>query len=224
MLCKRVGATTAHPAAPPGSSASPLQSRLPPVPASRPARGRELLSGQMGDPGAAQIGGSRPAWGHGGAVGEGLPQGRAARRGPAWGRVCSREGQRWGWGGLGAACGGGGTSRTAEGVALVTFGHREGGGGRDGLWGRAGARQGVGSVQGWPGLGSGETRCPACGEHPTRLGAAPQGQGESPAKGCGDRAVGWGCVGPPGWGSCRTAVLGGCPRSAEVARAGMRAP
>lgn len=211
----------AGPGSPPGSSASPLQGHLPPVPTSRPARGRELLLGQAGDPGAAQVGGSQPAWGHGGAVGEGLPRGRAPWRPSAQGCVCSRQGQCWGWGGLGAPCGSGGTPGAAEGLALMTgnLWAQRGWWGRDGLWGRAGARRGDGSGHGWPGLGLGEMGCPGCGEHPVVLGAALQGHWESPAEGCGDRAVGWGCVGPLGWGTSSTAVLGGCPRSAEVAGA-----
>lgn len=138
--------------------------------------------------------------------GSGAAPGQSSRRASAWGRfsvgthlqpsraVLGLGRARcclWGWGHLqdcGGACTGDRTIWAQGGLW-----------GRDGLWGRAGAGKGIGSVQGWPGLGSGEARWPGCGEHPVELGAAPQGHGESPAEGCGDHAVGWGCVAPPGW-------------------------
>lgn len=190
--CGRVGATMAGPGSPPAPPPPPAKpdAHKPPCP------GTELLSGKVENTGAALAGDSQPVCGHGELVEEGLPQVTA----PWW--VSTRGLQlpkaALGLGrGSGMPLDGGSTPRAAEGLVGMTgnIWAQRGRWGRAGLWNRAGARSGGGNRQRWPGLELGNTRCPGCSEHPVELGAALQGHWESPAEGCGDRAMGWGCVG-----------------------------
>lgn len=175
-----------RPRQPPGSSASPRKAVCPCCP-------QTTLLGQ----GAALGAGGE----HGGLPWPGTLS-RSAGTENSWKRgcprpqlpggfrlgVCSCQRQRWGWGGLRDACGGGGTPRAAEGLVVMTGNvwAQRGRWSRAGLWNTAGARRGGGKRQEWPGLELGDTRCPGCSEHPVELGAALQGHWESPAEGCGN--------------------------------------
>lgn len=188
------------PAAPPGSSICPLQGCLPPVPSRCPTWGRLLGWGAPG-----QCRGTEEPWERG------CP-GQSPWRPLAPGQVCSHQGQCWGWGcsGLPAA---GGEPRGAEGLAPVIRM----------VWAERaeGQRQSVGQGRGkerwwqWAGVAW------AGGSGVPRMRRASHSAPRSPAEPvrAGGPCCGTGLWEPLGGNTSRTAVLGGCPRSAEVAGA-----
>lgn len=202
----------------------------PPPPAPPPLHCKAVFAPGAHEPPCLEQGAALGASdGPGGCPGWGVPAGlgvqRSHKRGAAPGAelpgrlrlgrcVRSRQGQCWGWG-LPAAVGA--PSGLQRGFALMTWNiwaqRRAMGQGRGkvGWWERPGvARARVGGDE------APRLRRASCGAWPSKVTgrARPRAAGTVPS----DGAV-WAPPTPPGWATPSTAVLGGCPRSAEAAGA-----